>query len=149
MSILERLPLAHSWPLYEQGRHFDLGCVINSVITDAIDPTFVGQLGVQHAGCWECDLSDESLTWSGGVYDIFGIARGVTVTRDDCVPLYCEESRAKMEALRAHAIRHHRGFTLDAEIYPAIGERRWMRLICAPVVERGQVVRLHGLKLII
>lgn len=149
MSKLERLPLFHSWPLYEQGRHFDLGCVLNSVITDAIDPAFVGQLGIHHAGCWECDLSDNSLTWSGGVYDIFGLPRGALVSRAESVALYAEESRAKMEALREHAIRHRRGFTLDAEIRPAAGTHRWMRLICAPVCEDGQVVRLRGLKLIV
>jgi hypothetical protein len=52
-----------------------------------------------------------------------------------------------MERLRAYSIRHARGFTLDAEIRPAIGGRRWMRLICAPVIEENRVVRLHGLKL--
>lgn len=149
MRELERLPLVHSWPLFEQGRHFDLGYVLNSAITDAIEPAFVGELGIQHAGCWECDLSDNSLTWSGGVYDIFGLPRGAVVSRAESVALYAEESRAKMEALRAHAIRHRRGFTLDAEIRPAAGTQRWMRLICAPVCEDGQVVRLRGLKLIV
>ena len=149
MSKLERLPLVHSWPLDEQGRHFDLGYVINSVITDAIDPGFAGQLGIYHAGCWECDLSDNSLTWSGGVYDIFGLPRGAVVSRAESVALYAEESRAKMEALRAYAIRHRRGFTLDAEIRPVAGPLRWMRLVCAPVCEDGQVVRLRGLKLIV
>jgi hypothetical protein len=54
-----------------------------------------------------------------------------------------------MERLRAYAIRHRRGFTLDAELQPAAGGRRWMRLIAAPACEGDRVVRLHGLKLII
>ena len=45
--------------------------------------------------------------------------------------------------------RHKQGFTLDAEICPAIGEARWMRLIAAPVCAEGKAVRLHGIKLII
>jgi PAS domain-containing protein len=149
MGIFERLPLTHSWPLAEQGRHFDLGCIINSVITDGIAPEDIGDVGTQHAGCWECDLHDNSLIWSGGVYDIFGLPRLARLTRDEAVALYAEESRVKMEALRAHAIRHRRGFTLDAEIRPAVGGRRWMRLICAPVLEGDRPVRLHGLKLLI
>jgi PAS domain-containing protein len=149
MGIFERLPLTHSWPLAEQGRHFDLGCILNSVITDGIAPPVVGEVGTQHAGCWECDLSDNSLIWSGGVYDIFGLPRLARLTRDEAIALYAEESRAKMEALRAHAIRHRRGFTLDAEIRPAVGSKRWMRLICAPVLEGDRPVRLHGLKLLI
>lgn len=150
MKPTEPLPLHHSWPLYEQARRFDLGYLLNCAAIDVVTPAEVGQLGFQHVGCWECDLADDSLLWSGGVYDIFGLPRGTDITRDETVALYCEESRAAMEQLRSYAIRHRRGFTLDAEIRPANGgHRRWMRLIGAPVCTGDQVVRLHGLKLII
>ena len=149
MTAFQPLALQHSWPLYEQGLHFDLGLVLDSVITDALDPAFTGGLAARHAGCWECNLADDSLIWSGGVYDIFGLPRGVPVTRADAVGLYSEESRARMERLRAHAIRHRRGFTIDLDINPAVGGRRRMRLICAPVCEGERVTRLHGLKLIL
>jgi len=149
VSAVAHLPLFHSWPLAEQGRHFDLGFVIDSVITDAIPPGDIDQLGMNHVGCWECDLADNSLIWSGGVYDIFGLPRGSRLTRDETVALYAGESRAKMERLRAYAIRHRRGFTLDAEIRPAAGAPRWMRLVCAPVLEGDRPIRLHGLKFIV
>jgi hypothetical protein len=123
--------------------------VLNSAVTDLVAPRAVGALGVHHAGCWDCDLSDNSLIWSGGVYDIFGLPRGTKVSRDQSLALYCEDSRAKMERLRAYSIRHRRGFALDVQIRAAIGETRWMRLITAPSCERDRVVRLHGLKLII
>jgi PAS domain-containing protein len=141
--------LQHSWPLWEQPQHFELGHVLNSAITDAIRPARIGELGLHHAGCWECDLSDNSLIWSGGVYDIFGLPRGVRATREEAVALYCPDSRSKMERLRAYAIRHKRGFTIDVDIRPAVGEHRWMRLIAAPVCVDSQVTKLHGLKLII
>ena len=149
MKQTEPLALHHSWPIFEQARHFDLGSVLSSAVTDIVEPTQVGALGLHHAGLWECDLSDNSLIWSGGVFDIFGLPRGSRVTRDEAVALYCENSRAAMERLRAHAIKHQRGFTLDVEINPATGGRRWMRLIGAPVCEGGRAVRLHGLKLIV
>ena len=149
MRATETLKLYHSWALTEQPRHFELGFVLNSAVIDMVGPTEVGGLGVHHAGCWECDLTDNSLTWSGGVYDIFGLPRGAKVSRDEAVALYTEESRAAMEHLRSYAIGHKRGFTLDAEIRPAVGGRRWMRLIAAPVCDGDKVVRLHGLKLII
>lgn len=149
MKRTEPLALHHSWPIFEQARHFDLGCVLSSAVTDIVEPTQVGALGLHHAGLWECNLSDNSLIWSGGVYDIFGLPRGAQISRDEAVALYCEESRAAMERLRGHAIKHRRGFTLDVEIKPATGGRRWMRLIGAPVSEGGRAVRLHGLKLIV
>lgn len=143
------LELDKSWPLYEQPRRFELGHVLNSAAIDAAAPSAIAQLERNHAGCWECDLSDRSLIWSGGVYDIFGLPRGAEVSRDEAVSLYAEGSRAAMERLRAHALKHNRGFTIDVEISAADGESRWMRLIGAPVCKDGQPVRLHGLKLLI
>lgn len=141
--------MTHSWPLSEQARHFDLGHVLNCAVTDLVIPAVPGGLGLHHVGCFECDLADDSLTWSGGVYDIFGLPRGASLTRDEAVSFYCEESRAKLERLRSYAIKHRRGFTLDVEIAPAVGGRRWMRLIAAPICAGGRSARLQGLKLII
>ena len=149
MKPTEPLALHHSWPIFEQARHFDLGCVLSSAVTDIVEPAQVGALGLHHAGLWECDLSDNSLIWSGGVFDIFGLPRNAKIQRDEIVAFYCEESRVAMERLRTHAIKHQRGFTLDVEINPATGGRRWMRLIGAPVCEGGRAARLHGLKLIV
>jgi len=90
------------------------------------------------------------LTWSGGVFDIFGLERDSTVSREQAVAHYSEESRASLERLRSYAIRHKRGFTIDVEIRAAsIGKNRSVRVIGAPVCEDDRVVRLHGLKLII
>jgi PAS domain-containing protein len=149
LNVIEPLALHHSWTLYEQPRHFELGCDLSCAVTDVLEPAEVGGLGVHHAGCWECTLADNSLVWSGGVYDIFGLPRGAAVSRAEAVSFYSEESRAQMERLRAHAVKHKRGFTLDAEIRPIVGGRRWMRLIAAPICDGDRVVRLHGLKLII
>jgi hypothetical protein len=141
----------HSWPLAEQPEHFELGCILSSAAIDLVEPVAVGTLSVQHAGLWECNLADNSLVWSGGVFDIFGLPRGAVVSREEAVRFYAEDSRAAMERLRSHAIRARCGFTIDVEITPAVGTRRSMRLIGAPVCdpESGEVMRLHGLKLII
>jgi PAS domain S-box-containing protein len=144
---VELLPLTHSWPLFERGQRFDLGLVHECggiVATDRkLDARSLATLGI---GTWECDLSDDGLTWSAGVYDLFGLPRDATISRAEVVALYAERSRVAMERLRAYAIRHRRGFTLDAEIIPAQGHRRWMRLIAAPVWEDGRPVRLQGWK---
>ena len=149
MKAIEPLSVRHSWPLNEHARHFELGSILSCAVIDVLEPAEVGGLELHQVGYWECDLSDNSLIWSGGVYDIFGLPRGVSVSREETVALYCEESRAAMERLRAYAIRHRRGFTLDAEIRPVVGGRRWMRLIAAPICDGSRAVRLHGLKLII
>lgn len=139
----------HTWPLRERSRHFELGHLLSSAVTDLIQPSEVGALGIHHAGVWECDLSDNSLLWSGGVFDIFGLPRGTPVSREEAISFYREESGAKMERLRSYAIQNRRGFTLDVEIRTVSNEARWMRLIAAPLSEGNRVTRLTGLKLII
>lgn len=149
LTFLEPLALRHTWPLWEEPRHFELGHVLSCAVTDLIRPATVGALGLHHAGCFECDLSDNSLTWSGGVYDIFGLPRDARIDREELVAFYREDSRSKMEQLRSYSIKHRRGFTLDVEILAAVGEWRWMRLIAAPVCIENRAAFLHGLKLII
>ena len=142
--------LALSWPLAEQARHFELGHVLNSAATHVVMPTAVGALGAHHAGVWECDLSNDSLIWSGGVYDMFGLERVTCITRAQALAHYTEDSRARLERLRAHAIRHELGFTIDVEIRAAaVGHVRHVRLIGAPVFEGCTAVRLHGVKLLL
>lgn len=137
------LPLIHSWPLFEREQRLDLGMTLD-VAPRGADAGFARRIGA--AGRWECDLRDDRLVWSPAVYDLFGLPIGMPPLRAEVLPLYQEGSRALMERLRAYAIRHRRGFTLDAELRPADGGRRWMRLVAAPVIEHGRVVRLIGLK---
>ena len=137
MFATEPLPLHHSWPIAEAGQRFDLG-----VVHDGFGPAS----GNGTTGTWQCDLIDDALTWSASVYDIFGLPRDARLRRTETVAFYSDGSRAAMERLRAHAIRHRRGFTLDARIAPATGGDRWMRLIATPVCDEGRVVRLNGLK---
>jgi len=147
MSLTVPSPLTHSWPLFEQRQHFDLGLVFDgqdeALVPPEADPTLLSARGI---GLWHCDLRDNTLSWTTGVYDLFGVPRDAVPDRDEVAALYAEPSRAAMERLRAHAIKHRRGFTLDAEIVPMTGPRRWMRLIAAPVCVGRQVVRLHGIK---
>jgi PAS domain-containing protein len=138
------LQLSHSWPLYERARHFDLGYLHDDASPrETLDEQELDPHGI---GIWSCELADNALTWSGSVYDLFGLPRGARISRPETVALYSEHSRALMERLRAYAIKHRRGFTLDAEILPAGGGRRWMRLVAAPIDDGARVVRLYGLK---
>ncbi|MGJ3626029.1 hypothetical protein AB5I41_01875 [Sphingomonas sp. MMS24-JH45] len=92
-------------------------------------------------------LADASLIWEPGVFALFGLPALVAPTRAAALAVYDEGSRVAMERLRAHAIRHRRGFTLDALLRPADGAApRWMRLVTAPVMFEGRVIAIEGLK---
>lgn len=138
------------WPLCDQHYHFDLGHILNCAVTDAIEPHLTGALSTHHAGLWECDFASGALIWSGGVYDLFGLERASAITREQALTHYCASSLARLERLRAYAIEHRQGFTLDADIRAAsVGERRRIRIVAAPVIEDDRVSGLHGVKLLI
>ena len=150
MGAIKHQVTGASWPLCDQSCYFDLGHILNSAVVEAIAPSEIGALGAQHAGLWECDLVNGSLIWSGGVYDMFGLERGADVQRDQALAHYSEDSRSKLERLRAYAIRQNLGFTLDIDIRAAaVGQSRRLRVIGAPVYDDGIAVRLHGLKVVL
>lgn len=152
MQLRTPLPLYHSWPLFEAGERlaipslepFALGATPSPLAAAPVD----GALAARGIGIWACDLADnDRLSWTQGVYDLFGLPRGQVVDRPFAVSLYREPSRLAMEQLRRHAIRHRRGFTVDVEIRQPGGEERWMRLSAVPVIAGGKVVRLCGVKM--
>jgi diguanylate cyclase (GGDEF)-like protein len=97
-------------------------------------------------GAWECNLATEALSWTTGVFDLFGIPDGTHVSRGETVEMYCEESREAMERLRAEAIFRRRGFSMDARIRRIDGTYRWMRLTADVVCHDGRPTHLYGLK---
>jgi PAS domain S-box-containing protein len=140
------LPLTHSWPLYEATLRLPLGNLV-AALDDVQPPPFYpdpfAQMGI---GIWQCDLKDNSLNWTAPVYELFGFPEGEPIERPLAASLYLPDTRIAMEELRAYAIRHRRGFTLDAQIRRPDGDVRWMRLSAIPVIEGRQVVRLCGTK---
>jgi diguanylate cyclase (GGDEF)-like protein len=97
-------------------------------------------------GAWCCDLSDDSLSWTSGIYDLFGLPRSARIDRREIASMYAEESRVAMECLRADAIARRRSFTMDAKIMRADGAERWMRLTADIVCDGERPVQLYGLK---
>nr|WP_277998446.1 hypothetical protein [Sphingomonas liriopis] len=134
------MPLHHSWPLWDLAQRFDLGCVHDRAGSTLAHPS-------PACGAWAYDLVEHRLDWSPEVYRLFGFKpQDGAPTRAATLARYAEPSRAAMERLRAHAIRHRRGFTLDIQVTPIRSRPRWLRLTAAPVEEDGVVVRLHGWK---
>lgn len=98
------------------------------------------------AAAWHCDLSDDSLTWTSGVFDLFGIPQGTKIDRREIVDMYCEESRELLERLRAEAIASCGSFTFEARIHRLDGAMRWMRVTADVEARSGRAVRLYGMK---
>ena len=143
MGAMDSLPLFHSWPLYDAAER--LGMRAMSVPGSPILES-VRALASHRVGVWSCDLADNRLSWTAAVHRLFGLPEDEPVTRDFAASRYLPRSRVAMETLRAYAIEHRRGFTMDAMILRADGDRRWMRLSAVPILSGGRVVRLTGTK---
>jgi PAS domain-containing protein len=98
------------------------------------------------AGTWQCDLSNDALTWSAPVFELFGIPRGIRVDRRDIVEMYTEESRVLLDRLRSEAIANCGAFTFEAQIRRTDGVLRWMRVSADVVCRGGRATHLYGTK---
>lgn len=97
-------------------------------------------------GLWECDLGSERLQWSGGTYDMFGIARETPLVRRQTLICYPEHSLKRLETVRGRALAEGKDFNLESEIVTPSGERRWIRITAAVECAGKRAVRLFGLK---
>ncbi|MXO65850.1 GGDEF domain-containing protein [Altericroceibacterium endophyticum] len=111
-----------------------------------IDPLLDRAMASAKVGAWSCDLSDNGLNWTSGVYDIFGLPHETVVDRRETLDMYAEESRDELERLRAEAIARSGIFTLDAQVRRSDGEKRWMRIHGEMIRSAGAAPILHGLK---
>jgi PAS domain S-box-containing protein len=136
-------PLTHSWPLFDASARMALA---NLAFSGTLAPEWTQNATAPGIGLWSCNLADNALTWSSAVYELFGIPTGEALTRDLTVSFYGKPSRDAMESMRKHAIRHRRGFTMDALLRRPDGEKRWMRLTAMPILVDRKVARLCGIK---
>ncbi|MBO9574198.1 MAG: PAS domain S-box protein [Sphingobium sp.] len=143
---MDSLPLFHSWPLFDAATRIGLERFEGVAAPDTDWDGLYASARAKGLGIWACDLQDNSLLWSPEVYELFGISPDEQLTRSLAVSCYAPRSRAAMESLRAHAIDHRRGFTMDAMIRSHNGDTRWMRLSAMPLIAQGKVVRLFGTK---
>jgi diguanylate cyclase (GGDEF)-like protein len=77
---------------------------------------------------------------------MFDLPRGSALARDEIVKLYAEDSARELHRRRNRAIAERTGFSLDAEIVTAKGNRRWIRITASVECRNGAPVRIFGMK---
>ncbi|WP_417609158.1 diguanylate cyclase domain-containing protein [Parasphingorhabdus sp.] len=97
-------------------------------------------------GAWSCDLANDRLDWTDGVFDMFGLTRDDAPEREAAIERYSEESRELLERKRSQAIENRNGFTLDASILRPDGTERWIRITAATRGSNGRTEMLFGMK---
>ena len=97
-------------------------------------------------GAWSCELASDRLSWTDGMFDIFGLSIGHPPERRAILELYDEESRELLERKRSKAIETCSGFTMDAGIIRPDGDKRWIRITAATRGSSGRAHTLYGMK---
>jgi len=97
-------------------------------------------------GAWSCDLRTEQLSWTYGVFGIFGLSTDEVPDRRMTVEMYSEEARELLERKRSRAIETCSSFTLDASIIRLDGIERWIRITAATRTSNGRAATLYGMK---
>lgn len=97
-------------------------------------------------GVWECELASEALTWTDAVYDMFELPRQSKLDRASTLERYEPNCRRELEKLRAEAIEHCSGFTVDVSLRSREGEIRWIRITGDVEQDNGRAVRIFGTK---
>jgi diguanylate cyclase (GGDEF)-like protein/PAS domain S-box-containing protein len=99
-----------------------------------------------HIGSWALDLASKQVWWSDELYRIVG------VPHDDTPPawnthrrFYAKASYEKFEAAVQSALEGGSGFSMEAELLRADGERRYVEVVCDVIRdESGTALRLIG-----
>jgi diguanylate cyclase (GGDEF)-like protein/PAS domain S-box-containing protein len=95
-------------------------------------------------GALELDPATGAFQWTDEVARIYDVPAGQPLTFTDCLARCDDADRMRAERALDAAIAHGKLFDLELQIVTGAGNRKWIRLICSPVLENDRVVTLRG-----
>lgn len=95
-------------------------------------------------GGWEVDLANGTVRWTKALTRIHDLPPETKITLKDGLRFYHGDSRRKVEAAFREACECAKPYDLELELVTAKGNRKWVRIIGFPVIEKGEVVKVRG-----
>lgn len=95
-------------------------------------------------GAWELDPASGAFQWTDEMARIYDIPPGQALAFGDCLARCEDADRLRAERALDAATAHGKLFDLELQILTEAGNRKWIRLICSPVLENDRVVKLRG-----
>ncbi|MBS7540301.1 putative bifunctional diguanylate cyclase/phosphodiesterase [Ancylobacter lacus] len=96
-------------------------------------------------GGWEMDLSTDRITWSDGVYRIYGLAPGTPLTHELVLSHFPKDARLQLEERLQVATETGAAFEMALPFITVRGENRIVRVACNVEAERGEHKRFFGI----
>lgn len=107
--------------------------------------TLLAETGeIANVGGWEFDPTTGLGSSSSEVARIFGFDPSMNLDAASSLDFFHGESRNKLETALAAAIKDGTPYDLELELVSAKGDKKWIRAICRPILENGQVIRVRG-----
>jgi PAS domain S-box-containing protein len=99
---------------------------------------------IAQIGGWDIDAITWVGRWTDDVGDIFGLTPGEELTVDQALEFFLPPSRMQLQQALRHTAATQTPVDLELEILSRHGVRKWVRMICHPVVVGGRVLKLRG-----
>lgn len=97
-------------------------------------------------GGWEYDLDEGIITWTDGVYQIYGLDKENhdpnNVKQD--IQFYVPKDRKKIEQAFKNAVNKGESYDLELGFISAKGKHLWVRTVGVPVWEQDKIVKVIG-----
>jgi PAS domain S-box-containing protein len=102
------------------------------------DAQRIGQMG-----SWSLEVATGEVTWSKQTYALLEIDESQPLSLELVMSSYVDPDA--LQSAFERAIQHAEPYDIEAEVITGGGKHRWVRVMCNPVVQDEQVVRLTGI----
>ena len=100
---------------------------------------------ISQTGAWELQASNRALSWSEQTYRIHGLDPSESISVEQAILFYTEDSRAEITQLVEEALHSGRAYQTELSITDAQGQQKRIRTSGAAEIDcHGKVVRLYG-----
>ena len=99
---------------------------------------------VARTGGWELDVASMTPRWTEQTCRLHDMPEDYQPTHDEVIQFYAPEARATFAATVQDAIDFGVPFDLELPLVTAADRHIWVRVVCAPELRDGAVVRLAG-----
>lgn len=96
-------------------------------------------------GGWEFDVANGQLSWSDGIYRIYGLEVGAELDFNAAIRHFPREARQQFLSLFATALHDGVPFEIELPFVDAKGNHRLVRQTCELEKDAGEVVRAFGI----
>ena len=99
---------------------------------------------IARTGGWEFDLQTNELYWTDTIKEIHGVSPDYVPDVDKAIEFYAPEHVPIIQKAVEGAMNGE-AYDIELQIITKQQKRLWVRTIGRPVIENGEVVKLHGI----